>query len=182
MTLLMTLLMTNRTKLYLILPTVLLSACVNQNTIAQKKLVPVTNPCVKISALIKAYDNGFEQVKMSKVKAKISNTWKAKYNLVGENCHIWSWGGKDTTYACNISANDEKTANNYYQSAINTTQLCLTDDWQVKEESRNKNKGKKTTFTSINSKASISAHFVPLESMFSKKWTVYYYIGKPKFN
>ncbi len=90
----------------------------------KKKIAPVNNFCQKISPLIKAYDNGFEQIKMTKIKAKISNTWKAKYNLVGENCHIWSWGGEQTTYACNISANDKKTAIDYYQSAISTTQQC----------------------------------------------------------
>ncbi|MCW8865992.1 MAG: hypothetical protein OQK09_04585 [Colwellia sp.] len=172
--------MNNITKLFIILSSTTLSACVNQNTIAQKKIAPVTSPCQKISALLKAYDTGFEQVKMTKIKAKTSNTWKAKYNLVGENCHIWSWGGENTTYACNISANDEKTAIGYYQAAINTTQKCLTNDWQVIEEPRSHDKGKKTTFNSTTSKASISAHFVPLDSVFSEKWTVYYYVGKPK--
>lgn len=170
----------NLTKLSLITSTTLLSACVNQNNIAQQKLAPVTNPCPKISALLKAYDTGFEQIKMTKIKAKASNTWKAKYNLVGENCHIWSWGGADTTYACNISANQEKVAIEYYQSAINITKQCLPEGWQVKEEPRRHDEGSKTTFTSSSSKASISAHFVPLDSVFSKSWTVYYYIGRPK--
>ena len=46
-------------KLSLIFSPLVLSACVNQNTIAQNKLVPVTNPCQKISMLINAYDDGF---------------------------------------------------------------------------------------------------------------------------
>jgi len=172
--------MNNITKLSLILSSTLLSACVNQNTIAQKKITSVHNPCQKISALIKAYDNGFEQIKMTKIKAKVSNTWKAKYNLVGEDCHIWSWGGEQTTYACNVSANDEKIAIGYYQNAISTTQQCLDESWQIKEEPRSHDNGKKTTFTNTHNKVSISAHFVPLDSVFSEKWTVYYYVGKPK--
>ena len=172
--------MKNITKLSLILLTTLLSACANQNTIAQKNLAPVTNPCQKISALIKAYDNGFEQIKMTKIKAKVSNTWKAKYNLVGENCYIWSWGDTQTTYACNISANDEKTAIDNYQNAISTTQQCLDGNWHAKEEPRSNDNGNKTTFTSTTSKVSISTHLVPLDSLFSQKWTVYYYVGKPK--
>ena len=171
--------MNNITKFSLILSTGILSACTNQNTVAQKKLAPVNNPCQKISSLIKAYDNNFDQIKMTKIKAKSSNTWKAKYNLVGENCHIWSWGGSQTTYACNISANNKATAENYYNDAKRITQQCLDDSWEMAERSRTHDDGLKTTFTSQDEEVSISAHLVPTGSVFSEKWTVYYYIGKP---
>lgn len=173
--------MHNTTKIFIALAgTVLITACVNQNTLAQKKLAPVTNPCQKISALLKAYDTGFEEIKLSKIQSKASNTWKAKYNLVGENCHIWSWGGEQTTYACNFSATDEKTALGYYQKSISTTSQCLNEEWLSDEAPRSNDTGMKTTFTNPAYKASISTHFVPLDSAFNKKWTVYYYIGKPQ--
>lgn len=166
-------------KLSLISPPLLLSACVNQNTIAQNKLAPVTNPCQKISMLINAYDDGFEQIKMTKVKARISNTWKAKYNIVGENCHIWTWGGSQTTYACNITANDKDTAENYYANAQKTIQQCLGDSWLMTEEPRKTDEGRKSTFTTPDKQISLSTHIIPVDSILNKKWTIYYYIGTP---
>jgi len=171
--------MNNLLKLSLIFSPLILSACVNQNTIAQNKLTTVTNPCQKISMLVNAYDDGFEQVKMTKIKARISNTWKAKYNIVGENCHIWTWGNSQTTYACHITANDKKTAENYYHNAKKTIQQCLGDNWLMNEEPRKADNGRKSTFTTPNKQVSLSTHIVPLDSMFYDKWSVYYYIGNP---
>lgn len=171
--------MNNLKKLSLIFSPLILSACVNQNTIAQKKLTTVTNPCQKISMLINAYDDGFEQVKMTKVKARISNTWKAKYNIIGENCHIWTWGTSQATYSCNITANDKDTAENYYSNAQQTIQQCLGDDSMMIEEPRVNDKGRKSTFTVPNKKVSLSTHIVPLDSIFGDKWSIYYYIGNP---
>jgi len=171
--------MNNLTKLSLILSSTLLSACVNQNTISQQKLSPVTNPCSKISLLVKAYETGFEQVKLTKVKAKTTSTWKAKYNIIGDNCHIWTLGNSRTTYSCNISTDDKEIAETYYQNAQQTIQQCLGDEWQMTEEPRKSDKGRKSTFSTPSSQVSLSTHFVPLDSLFSEKWTIYYYIGNP---
>ena len=169
--------MKNLTKLTLALSSVILASCVNQNTVAQNKLAPVTNPCTKISLLIKAYDNSFEQVKMTKIQSRASNTWKEKYNIIGENCHIWTLGNSQATYSCNISANDKTTAERYYQSAQQTIQQCLGEKWQMIEQPRKADKGRKSTFTAPGKQVSLSTHIVPLDSIFSKKWTIYYYIG-----
>jgi len=171
--------MKNLTKLCLTLSSVLLSACVNQNAITQKKIAPVTNPCSKISLLIKAHDDGFEQIKMTKVQARVTNTWKAKYNIVGDNCHVWTLGNSQTTYSCNITANDRATAENYYQKAQQTIQQCLGETWQMTEQPRKADNGRKSIFTNIDSQVSLSTHLVPLDSLFSEKWAIYYYIGNP---
>jgi len=171
--------MNNLSKISLLLSTGILSACVNQNTITQKKLAPVTNPCPKISALLKAYDNDFEQIKASNVKTNASNTWKAKYNIIGENCTIWSWGGSQATYACNISVSDKHTAESYYANAKRITQQCLDNAWTMAEMPRKHDSGLKSIFTAPDTAVSISAHLIPESTLFSEKWTVYYYIGKP---
>jgi len=171
--------MNNLTKLSLILSSTLLSACVNQNTIAQNKLSPVTNPCTKISLLVKAYDTGFEEVKLTRVKKSVTNTWKAKYNIIGENCHIWTLGNAKATYSCNISTDDKVMAETYYQNAQQTIQQCLGDEWQMAEQPRKNDNGRISTFTSSISQVSLSTHIVPLDSLFSEKWTIYYYIGSP---
>ena len=171
--------MNNLTKISLIFSTFFLSSCVNQNNLAQKKLTPVTNACAKISQLIRAYDTNFDQVKLSEIKSRATTTWKAKYNIVGESCHIWSLGNAKSTYSCNISANDEQTAETYYQNAQQTIQQCLSKEWQMKEEARNNDNGRKTSFINPTSDLSISAHIVPQDGLFSEKWTVYYYIGSP---
>ena len=139
----------------------------------------MTNPCSKISLLIKAYDDGFEQIKMTKVQARASNTWKAKYNIVGDNCHVWTLGNSQTTYSCNITASDQSTAESYYQNAQQTIQQCLGDTWQMDEQPRKADNGRKSIFTNTDSQVSLSTHLVPLDSLFSKKWTIYYYIGNP---
>ena len=171
--------MNNLLKLSLTFSPLLLSACVNQNTLVQSKLTTVTNPCQKISMLVKAYENGFEQVKTTKIKAKISNTWKAKYNIIGNNCHIWTWGSSQATYACNITADDEKTAEDYYRNAQETIQQCLGDEWMMKEEPRKADEGRKSTYTSPDKQISLSTHIVPVDSLFNEKWSIYYYIGNP---
>lgn len=171
--------MNNLTKISLILSSALLTACVNQNTIAQKELSPVANPCSKISLLVKAYETGFEQVKMSKVQSRASSTWKAKYNIIGENCHIWTLGNSQTTYSCNITTDDKEMAETYYRNAQQTIQQCLGDEWQMSEQPRKADNGRKSTFTTPSSQASLSTHIVPLDSLFSEKWTIYYYIGNP---
>ena len=171
--------MNNLKKLSLTFLPLLLSACVNQNTVAQKKLSPVTNPCQKITMLINAYDNGFEQVKMTEIKARVSNTWKAKYNIIGEDCHVWTWGKSQATYSCNISTNDKKTAEKYYNNAKQTIQQCLGMDWTMTEEPRKADNGRKSSFTTPSQQVSLSTHIVPQESLIAKKWTIYYYIGTP---
>jgi hypothetical protein len=171
--------MNNITKTSLILSGLLLSSCANQNTIAQKELLPVTNPCTKISLLVKAYDDGFEQVKMTKVKSRASTTWKAKYNIIGNNCHIWTLGTAGPTYSCNITADSKEKAEAYYQNAQKTIQECLGKKWEMTEQLRKHDNGVKSTFNEPNSQVSISTHLVPLDGVFSKQWTIYYYIGAP---
>lgn len=172
--------MNNFTKISFIFTSTFLSACVNQNTLAQKKIAPVTNACTKISQLIKAYDSNFDQIKLNEVKSRSTTTWKAKYNIIGENCHIWSLGTKKLTYSCNISTDNEETAESYYHKAKQTIQQCLGEKWQMNEEARNNNTGRKTTFTTPEQSVSLSAHIVPDNGLFSEKWTIYYYIGNPR--
>jgi len=170
--------MNNLNKLSLILSPLLLSACVNQQTIAQKKLTPVTNPCQKISMLISAYEDDFEQVKMTKIKTRVSNTWTAKYNIIGDNCHIWALDESKTIYSCNVTANDKDSAEQLYRNAQQTIQQCLGDDSIMSEAPTAKSNGRKSTFTVPNKHVSLSTHIVP-QSTFGDKWAIYYYIGNP---
>lgn len=165
--------------LTLLITSSLLTACVNQNNIVNQNLQPVSNPCQKITLLTKAYKNDFAQLKQSPIKSRLSNIWQAKYHLFGENCRIWSWGNKETTYACNIQALDQKTAQNYYHKMKETTQQCLNNTWHEQELPKKHNKGMKTVFTDKDTNLSISAHIIPSEGLLKDKWAVYYYIGKP---
>lgn len=165
--------------LSLVISSALLGACTNQNTISQKEVTPVTNPCSKISLLIKAYDSGFESVKSTEIKGRVTNTWKAKYNIIGNDCHIWTLGNAKTTYSCNITAKDKLSAENYYQNAQKTIQQCLGDSWQMNEQPRKSDNGKKSTFTMVDSQVSISTHLVPQKKLLNETWSIYYYIGNP---
>ncbi len=171
-------------KLPLILASALLVSCVNQNEKIAKNIMPTTTPCLKLDLLKSAYYDEFTKLKEIKVGARVSNIWRAKYQLFGENCQVFSWGGKQQTYSCNLVAPNKETAKQYYENAKEITQQCLGDDWQLQESSRNNDEGMKATFTNDNAKASeqvsFSAHLVPESTLFSTTWSIYYYVGNNK--
>ena len=176
-------------KYTLILSSVLLTSCVNQNTKIATNIMPTTNPCTKLDLLKSAYYDDFSSLKEINVAGRVSNIWKAKYQLFGENCQVFTWGGKQHTYSCNLVAPNEETAKSYYQSAKRVTQECLGEQWQLEESKRKHDDGMKTTFTNHdakpNEKVTFSTHLVPTSGLFSTTWTIYYYVGnssKPSNN
>jgi len=168
-------------KLTVILSSIFLVSCVNQNTKIAANIMPTTNPCIKLDLLKKAYYDDFKQLKEIKVGGRVSNIWRAKYQLFGENCQVFSWGGKQHTYSCRLVAPNEETAQNYYQSAKKVTQQCLGNDWQLEESNRNHDDGMKASFTNHDAKPSekvtFSTHLVPTSGLFSTTWTIFYYVG-----
>ena len=169
------------TKYTLILSSILLASCVNQNTKIAKNIMPTTNPCTKLDLLKSAYYDDFTQLKEIKMKGRVSNVWKAKYQLFGESCQVFSWGGKQHTYSCSLVAPDEETAQRYYQGAKRVTQECLGEKWTLEESARVHDDGMKTSFTNHDAKPSemvtFSTHLVPTSGLFSTTWTIFYYVG-----
>jgi hypothetical protein len=151
--------------------------------------MPTTNACSKLDLLKNAYYNDFSQIKETNVKGRVSNIWKAKYQLFGENCQVFSWGGKQHTYSCNLIAPNEESAQKYYQNAKRVTQECLGNEWRLEESKRKHDQGMKTSFINHDAKpneqVSFSTHLVPTSGLFSTTWTIYYYVGnssKPSSN
>lgn len=169
------------TKYTLIFSSVLLASCVNQNTKITTNIMPTTNACAKLELLKSAYHDDFTSLKEIKVAGRMSNSWKAKYQLFGENCQVFSWGSKQHTYSCSLIAPNEEAAQNYYQSAKRVTKECLGEQWTLEESNRSHDDGMKTSFTNHNAKQSdkvtFSTHLVPTSGLFSTTWTVYYYVG-----
>lgn len=151
--------------------------CANQNNIAQSELEPVSNACQKIELLSKAYQTNFDQLKETKVSARASNIWQAKYHLIGKNCRIWTWGVNQTTYSCNTIEVDEADAKKYFTEATQTVKQCLGSAWTLTENKRSHDEGYKAEFSSPDTKMTISTHIVPSSGIFSTKWSIYYYIG-----
>lgn len=143
--------------------------------------MPTTNPCIKLDLLKKAYYDDFAQLKEIKVGSRGSNIWRAKYQLFGENCQVFSWGGKQHNYSCRLVAPDEETAQKYYQGAKRVTQECLGEEWKIEESPRKHDEGMKAIFTNHDAipskKVSFSTHLVPSSGIFSTTWTIYYYVG-----
>jgi len=143
--------------------------------------MPTTNACTKLDLLKSAYYTDFESLKEIKTSGRASNIWRAKYQLFGENCQVFSWGGKQHTYSCRLVAPDEETAQNYYQSAKEITQECLGEEWTLEESSRAHDDGMKTSFVNHSAKPSekvtFSTHLVPSSGVFSTTWTIFYYVG-----
>lgn len=160
------------------LPLIGLASCANQNTIAQQQLEPVKNPCQKIEFLINAYESNFDQLKENQIKARASNIWQAKYNLIGNSCKVWSWGTGQTTYSCNTREVDEASAKSYYEKAKSTLQQCLGEKWQLTESKRKHDDGLKAEYSTQSKGMTISTHVVPNDGLFQSQWSVYYYFGK----
>ena len=175
------------TKFTFLLSSFFLASCVNQNTKISANIMPATNVCSKLALLKSAYYDDFSQLKETNLKGRVTNIWRAKYQLFGENCQVFSWGGKQHTYSCSLVASDEESAQEYYQSAKKVTQECLGNEWSLEESKRTHDDGMKTSFiehdAQPNEKVTFSTHLVPTSGFFSTTWTVYYYVGnssKPK--
>jgi len=152
----------------------------NQRYLKQASQSPLVRPCDKIDGLINEYDNDFNRIKLKTINNKISKVWQAKYHLVGDNCQVWAWGNDSTTYSCNINAPDKETAETYYEKAKKITRGCLSDDWQMDEQQRKKDKGLKVEFSNVSNDITIATHLVPTAALFKSEWTVYYYVGSSR--
>jgi hypothetical protein len=165
----------------LVISSMFMLGCTNQNLKISSTVMPTTNACTKLNALKSGYFDDFSQLKGTKVSSRASDIWKAKYQLFGKNCQIFSWGGKQHTYSCNVVAPDEDTAKQYYENAKNITQQCLGASWQAEELQRKHNDGIKTVFTENNdqlkNKVTFSTHLVISPGVFSQSWTLFYYVG-----
>lgn len=166
--------------LSIILLALLLTSCVNQNKKIAANIMPTTNPCTKLNLLKNAYNDDFQSIKEMKVGARTSNIWRAKYQLFGQDCQVFSWGGSQQTYSCRLKAPDEESAKQYYQNAKTITQQCLGETWGLDESERAHDDGVKTIFTNTNENVSFSTHLVPTSGLFSTSWTLYYYVGNNK--
>ena len=164
-----------------VISSALLASCVNQNAKITQDIMPTTNACAKLELLKKAYYEDFVNLKEIKVQGRASNMWRAKYQLFGQHCQIFSWGGDQQNYSCRLVAPDEETAKKYYLSAKKVTQQCLGEAWKSEEENRTNDDGMKTSFindkATANDKVSFSTHLVPSPGLFSTTWTIYYYVG-----
>ena len=168
------------TKTSLVFCSALLASCATVEEFTDYGAKPVSRPCEKLDALIKEYDNNFDPIKQQQVSSRFSNIWTAKYNLVGNDCQVWSWGNDSTTYACSTSAPNKEVAETYYQNAGKTARQCLDASWTMKESARARDEGMKTEFTQTDGKITISTHMVPTGGLFKSEWTVYYYIGNAR--
>ena len=140
----------------------------------------VYNACQKINALINEYDNQFERVKGDKIKTRMSNIWKAKHHLIGQDCQVWAWDKNHATYSCSTAAPSKEVAFEYFNNAKTKAAQCLGSEWTIAEAKRNKDEGLKAEFSSSNSQAIVATHVVPTKGLFNSEWTVYYYIGNAK--
>ena len=176
-----------RIKLPLVLPvSFLLASCAGQNvqpmekpTLAQQQVNQV-KACSNLDALISEYDTNFDNIKGKAISTRISSIWRAKHDLIGNNCQVWSWGDSGTTYSCNQPAPNKEVALEYYNRAKEVANQCLADKWQPTESERKNGNGQKIEFSQPNNNLQIAMHLVPTSGLFKTEWTVYYYVGDNK--
>jgi hypothetical protein len=171
-------------KYLLIVLSVCMLGCTNQNIEISSTIMPTSNPCAKLNLLKSGYLDDFSTLKGTKISSRASDIWKANYQLFGKNCQIFYWGGEQHTYSCNLVAPNEEAANNYYENAKKITQQCLGSNWQAIESQRKHSDGFKTVFTNndtqIKNSLTFSTHIVSSPGLFSDTWTLYYYVGNIK--
>lgn len=169
--------------LTVVLAGVLVSSCKSIPTQARmaedatKQEIQSYTTCEKIDALVSAYTNDFDGIKLKAISTPISQLWKAKYHLVGNDCQIWSWGNQVTTYSCSVTAPNKVVAQHYFDSAKTEALTCIGNEWKMTEAPSNNNKGLKVTFENAEKGMSISAQMIPNEGLFKSGWGVYYLIG-----
>lgn len=170
----------------LILSAALTSSCVN-TTVKSNPNNETTNQdaqsytaCEKINALVTAYDNDFKEIKQKVVSTPISQSWSAKYHLVGNDCHIASWGNQITTYSCKLEVPDEEVAQQYFDIAKSETAACVGDSWKMTESLSNNEEGLRVAFDNADKGMSISAQMIPTEGLLKSGWSVYYFVGNIK--
>ena len=156
---------------------------------AVEGIKPSLKDAAAVNTLRNAISDNFNQLKSVAVKGRISNMWKAKFNLFGEHCQVFTWGGDQHSYSCSLVAPDEESAKRYYQNAKSITQGCLGNEWQLEEKNRTQDAGMKASFTQIANQSSeqvtFSTQLVPSSGFFSTTWSIYYYVGditEPKKN
>lgn len=170
----------------LITSATLISSCVN-TTVKSNPANETANQdaqtytaCEKINALVTAYSNDFQEIKLKVASTPISQRWTAKYNLVGKDCHIVSWGNQVTTYSCRLEVPSEDVAQEYFDIAKSETTACIGDSWKVTESPSNNEEGLRVAFDNPEKGMSISAQMVPAKGLFKTGWSVHYYIGDIK--
>jgi len=136
--------------------------------------------CEKIEALVTSYGNDFREIKLKEISTRISQSWSAKYHLVGNDCHIISWGNQVATYSCKLEVPDEVVAQQYFDIAKSETAACIDDSWKMTESPSNNKKGLRVAFDNADKGISISAQMIPTEGLLKQSWSVYYYVGDIK--
>lgn len=141
--------------------------------------VAAMSTCEKIKGLIAGHGNGFPALKMQKTNARLMDVWKARYNLVGDSCQVWSWGKGQTSYMCALSSPNRETAMEYYDKAKQVTAECVGAEWTLKEGARELGEGMKAQFSHAGTKTVVGVHAVSTPGLFKSEWTTYYFVGHP---
>ncbi|MCG7569234.1 hypothetical protein MHM89_04765 [Pseudoalteromonas sp. CNC9-20] len=135
---------------------VVISGCTSPQQKENQAYVDQLSPCDKIEALVGAYDNQFEGLKLGRIQSKYMDSWQSRYNLIGESCQISALNDKTMNYHCQESYKDKTQALSIHNKAVEFTRQCLGENWFEKQkESGN---SLRTTFVLDESAPVVSIH------------------------
>lgn len=136
--------------------------------------------CDVIGKLLGEHTTGFKTLRGNHANTRLGDIWKAKYNVVGNDCEIWRSGTKaNMHYVCTRSAPGKAVADDYYQQARDTVRGCQLSGWTETELPRPGNAGVKTRFSATDGNVAIEIHEAKVSGVFKDQWTIYYILGEP---
>ncbi|MEM0515800.1 hypothetical protein WCN91_10320 [Pseudoalteromonas sp. YIC-827] len=154
---------------------ILLAGCASPAQKQQQTYVDNLSSCDKIQALMSAYDNQFDGLKMARTQSKFIDSWQSRYHLVGESCQISALHERTYAYSCQQTYADKDAALAIHQKASDFTRQCLGEGWY--EQQKESENSLRTTFVKDDETPSVSIH---TGKSLSRKtpWMTSYDIGK----
>lgn len=170
--------MKHKTKLLLSIVLILLvSACIDQQSMKINAAATLMSDCEKIDALITEHRNGFEKLRFSKKTTVKMDIWQTRYHLVGKNCQIWNWGPGNSDYVCSIISPEQSIAMERFEKAKKITRQCLDSTWKLTESRRKIGTGSKAVFAQDGNDTVVATHVIETRGLFNTEWATYYFVG-----
>ena len=157
--------------------TLLISACMNQQSMEINQAAAQMSECEKIEALITEHLNNFEKLRFSKKTTGKMDIWQTRYHLVGDSCQIWNWGPGNSDYVCSVISPEQSIARERYEKAKTITRQCLDNSWKLTESSRKIGTGSKAVFAQNGNNTVVATHVIETRGLFNTEWATYYFIG-----
>jgi hypothetical protein len=131
--------------------------------------------CQKIDGLLTSFNDGFKPLRAAQIQNKYSDSWAAKYHVVGNSCQIIIMGDGNTSYKCAKYYKEETPSRADYNTAVENIRECLGDQWSSTQSTQNDTL--KSIFNSGSNQAEMIIRSGPTLAKFGDKWQTTFEVG-----